>query len=111
MGASTAHFLAKKGFGKIVLLEIRTLAAVSTGHSAAAIWTFYSNRVTVRLAHRALKMFSHGELELGGDCGFQRIGYLVLLGEEGAAAGRQVVELERAEGIRIEELSRDELAA
>ena len=111
LGASTAHFLAKKGFGKIVLLESRTLAAVSTGHSAAAIRTFYSNPVTVRLAHRALQMFSHAERELGGDCGFQRIGYLVLLGDEGTVAGRQVVELERAEGIRIEELSLDQLAA
>lgn len=30
MGASTAHFLAKLGFGDIVLLESRKLAAVST---------------------------------------------------------------------------------
>ena len=35
LGASTAHFLARLGFGKIVLLEKRTLAAVSTGHLAA----------------------------------------------------------------------------
>ena len=66
LGASTACFLAKKGFGKIVLLEKRTLAAVSTGHSAAAIRTFYSNPVTVQLARRAVEMFSHAEEELGG---------------------------------------------
>ena len=32
MGASAAHFLAKNRFGKIVLLEAKHLAAVSTGH-------------------------------------------------------------------------------
>ena len=48
-GASAAHFLAKKGFGNIVLLEKRSLAAVSTGHSAANVRTYYSNPMTVQL--------------------------------------------------------------
>jgi sarcosine oxidase subunit beta len=111
LGASTAHFLAKKGFGKIVLLEQRTLAAVSTGHSAAAVRTFYSNPVTVQLARRAVEMFSNAEDELGGDCGFERIGYLALLSEEGMHAGKRVVELERAHDIRVEELTPEEIAA
>ena len=110
LGASTAHFLAKKGFGNIVLLEKRTLAAVSTGHSAAAIRTFYSNPVTVQLAQRAIKMFSQAQDELGGDCGFQRIGYLALLNEADIESGKRVVELQRAQGIRVEELTPDELA-
>ena len=109
LGASTAHFLAKKGFGRIVLLEKRTLAAVSTGHSAAAIRTFYSNPVTVQLARRAVEMFSHGEDELGGDCDFRRIGYLALLDEDGIEAGKRVVELQRAHEIRIDELTPGEL--
>jgi len=110
LGASTAHFLAKKGFGKILLLEKRTLAAVSTGHSAAAIRTFYSNPITVQLAQRAIQMFSNAADELGGDCDFQRIGYLALLAEEGIESGKQVVKMERDIGVRIEELRRDELA-
>ena len=59
MGASAAHFLAKKGIGKVVLLEKRTLAAVSTGHSAANIRCGYSNPVTVQLALRAFEMFEN----------------------------------------------------
>ena len=59
MGASAAHFLAKKGFGKVVLLEKRTLAAVSTGHSAANVRTYYSNPETVKLAWRAVQMFEN----------------------------------------------------
>jgi sarcosine oxidase subunit beta len=110
LGASTAHFLAKKGFGQIVLLEQRTLAAVSTGHSAAAIRTFYSNPVTVQLAQRAVEMFSNGEEELGGDCDFRQIGYLALLDEAGTEAGKTVVELQREHGIRIEELTPADLS-
>ena len=67
LGASTAHFLARKGFGSLVFQEKRTLAAVSTVHSAAAICIFYSNPLTVRLAKRAVEMFSNSEEELGGD--------------------------------------------
>ena len=58
LGASTAHCLGKNGFGKVMLLEKRTLAAVSTEHSAAAIRTFYSNPLTIRLAKRSLEMFN-----------------------------------------------------
>ena len=46
LGASTAHFLAERGFGKVVLLEKQSLASVSTGHSAANVRTYYSNPVT-----------------------------------------------------------------
>ena len=56
-GASVAHFLAKFGYGKIVLLEKRRFAA------GAAIWTtdawdvllgiklFWRHRMTAGLAH------------------------------------------------------------
>ena len=95
MGASIAHFLAKKGLGHIVLLEKRALAAVSTGHSAAVIRTFYSNDLTVRLSATALEMFANGEEALGGDCDFRNTGYICLLGEGTAAAGRAVLEAEQ----------------
>ena len=59
MGASVAHFLAKKKFGKVVLLEKGTLAGVSTGRSAANVRTYYSNPVTVKLAWRAVQFFEN----------------------------------------------------
>ena len=57
MGASVAHFLSKKRFGKVVLLEKRTLAAVGTGCSSANVRTllfFHRSRVT----HPATKVFA-----------------------------------------------------
>ncbi|MCZ6634798.1 MAG: FAD-binding oxidoreductase [bacterium] len=109
MGASTAHFLAKKGFGKVVLLEKRSLAAVSTGHSAAVVRTFYSNHLTLDLALRALQMFENGPEALGGDCGFRPIGYLCLIAESTLSAGRQVLELEKAHGAEVAEVSLEEM--
>ncbi len=109
LGVSTVHFLAKLGVGSVVLVEKRTLAAVSTGHSAAAIRTFYSNPLTIQLAQRAVQMFSNAGQEIGGDCGFNQAGYLTLLSLEALEAGRKVVEMERAAGIRVEELTREDI--
>jgi sarcosine oxidase subunit beta len=111
LGASTAHFLAKLGFGDVVLLEPRALAGVSTGHSAAAIRTAYSNPVTAALARRCLEMVLDAEERLGGGCDFERVGYLVLTDEDEVEAGRQVAAIERQHGIEVEDLTPEEIAA
>ena len=109
MGAGIAHFLAKKGLGAVVLLEKRTLAAVSTGHSAAVIRTFYSNDLTIQLSMKALEMFANGEEALGGDCDFRNTGYICLLGEQTAAAGRAVLAAEQRNHTRAVEVGTDEI--
>ncbi len=109
MGASVAHFLARKGIGKVALLEKRTLAAVSTGHSAAVVRTFYSNPLTIELAKRALEMFGNDQDALGGDCGFRRIGYLCLLGAHTREAGREVLKCLTAQQVDAKEVSPDEV--
>lgn len=109
MGASAAHFLARKGLGDVVLLEKRSLAAVSTGHSAAVIRTFYSNDLTIRLSMKALEMFANGPEALGGDCGFRNTGYICLLGEHTAASGLAVLEAEQRNHTRAVEVETDEI--
>lgn len=105
MGASVAHFLAKKGAGKVTLIEKRSLAAVSTGHSAAVIRTFYSNPLTITLARRSLDMFENDRDMLGGDCGFKRIGYMCVFNDHSAAPSRHVLGLEKAQGVDAREIS------
>lgn len=105
MGASVAHFLAKKDFGKVLLLEKRTLAAVSTGHSAAAIRQHYSNPLTLKLVLRAVNMFENDRDELGGDCGFRRTGWLMVLHQDGVSPAQRVVSMQRRHGIEVTELS------
>ncbi len=109
MGASIAHFLAKKKLGKLVLLEKGTLAAVSTGASAANVRTYYSNPVTVKLALRAVEMFENDREELGGDCGFRQTGFLLLLDEGWELAGNQILEMERSHGVEVKELSPEDI--
>jgi len=109
MGASAAHFLAKRGFGRVVLLEKGRLAGVSTGHSAAIVRTYYSNPITLELARRALYMFENDRDLLGGDCGFRPIGFLLLIGESLRAAGEHILESERRHGLRVERLTADEV--
>ncbi|MCI0622623.1 MAG: FAD-binding oxidoreductase [Acidobacteria bacterium] len=110
MGASIGHFLAKRKFGKVVLLEQRTLAAVSTGASAANVRTYYSNPVTVQLAKRAVEMFENDKEELGGDCGFRQIGFLLLLDEGWKVAGDQILRTEISNGVEVKEVSRGDIA-
>ncbi len=109
MGACTAHFLAKKGFGNVVLLEKRELAAVSTGHSAAIIRTFYSNPVTMSLALRAREMFENDQEQIGGDCEFRHTGYLCLFEEKLASTGEQILRLKRPEGVVAKRVSSREI--
>lgn len=108
-GASAAHFLAKKGFGKIVLLEKRSLAAVSTGHSAANVRTYYSNPMTVQLAWKAVQMFESSEELLGGDCGFDQIGFLLLIDEENRIPGKHILEMESSNGVEVKDMSVEDL--
>ncbi len=109
MGASVGHFLARRGFGRVVLLEKRSLAAVSTGHSAANVRCSYSNPVTVALALRAFEMFEHDRDELGGPTGFRRTGQVILFGDAHVEIGRQVLESERAHDTGTREIGVDEI--
>ncbi|MCI0625950.1 MAG: FAD-binding oxidoreductase [Acidobacteria bacterium] len=109
-GASVGHFLAKKRFGKVVLLEKKKLGAVGTGHSAANVRTYYSNPVTVKFAWRAVQMFENDREELGGDSCFRQIGFLLLLGEQTVRAGSQILAMEKSNGVEgVREVSPQEI--
>lgn len=110
LGASTAHFLAKRGFGKVVLLEKHSLASASTGHSAANVRTYYSNPVTAQLAWRAVRMFEHDRDELGGDSGFQQVGFLLLLDENTQDTGDQILQTELDNGVEVKDLQIEDIS-
>ena len=91
MGASTAHFLTKLGFGQVALVEKRKICGGSTQYSAAHVRQHYSNEVGIRLAVRGAEMFANAEEELGGPAGFEQIGYMLFAppgGRAGAARDR-----------------------
>jgi len=99
MGASTAHFLARLGYGDVALLEKRRLCGGSTQYSAAHVRQHYSNEVGIRLAVRGASMFANAEEAFGGPAGFEQIGYTLFAGPEGEQALRDVVPVQQEFGV------------
>jgi sarcosine oxidase, subunit beta len=99
MGASTAHFLTKLGFGQVALVEKRRICGGSTQYSAAHVRQHYSNEVGIRLAVRGAAMFANAEEELGGPAGFEQIGYLLFAPPEGEQALRDIVPVQQSFGV------------
>lgn len=99
MGASTAHFLTKLRFGRVVLVEKRRICGGSTQYSAAHVRQHYSNEVGIRLAVRGAQMFADAENELGGPAGFVQIGYVLFAPPEGAQALRDIVPVQQRFGV------------
>ena len=109
IGASTAHFLAKLGYGDVVLVEKRRLARGSTQYSAAHVRQHYTNEVAIRLAVRAAGMFASAEEAFGGDVGFVQDGYMVLATAEDAHALREIVPFQQELGVQTGFLTPDEV--
>jgi sarcosine oxidase subunit beta len=104
-GTSTAFHLALLGVRDVVLLERRQLAAGATGKSGALVRMHYTNEAESRLAFESLKVFRNfGEI-VGGDCGFEGVGFVQLVGPEYAAALRRNVERQRGLGINTREIT------
>jgi sarcosine oxidase, subunit beta len=99
MGASTAHFLTKVGFGQVALVEKRKICGGSTQYSAAHVRQHYSNEVGIRLAVRGAEMFANAEEQLGGPAGFEQIGYLLFAPPEGEQALRDIVPVQQGFGV------------
>jgi len=64
-GVATAYELAKRGAGKILLLEKTILTGGSTGSCAAGIRAQFGSEFNVRLMARSLEIFEHMDEELG----------------------------------------------
>ena len=107
MGASTAHFLTKLGFGDVALVEKRKICGGSTQYSAAHVRQHYSNEVGIRLAVRGAAMFNNAEEELGGPVGFHRIGYMLFAPPAEAQALRDTVAVQRSFGVETSTLEPD----
>ena len=110
MGASTAYFLSRLGFGQVVLLEKKRLGAGATGYSAANVRQHYSNEITIRLAVRGVEMFSNATEELGGPAGFVQCGYMVIASERDEPALRTLVPLQQGLGVQTRLLEPAEIA-
>src|SRR5580765_2262797 len=95
-GASTAFHLASRAVKKVLLLERRQLAAGAPGKSGSLVRMHYTNEPESRLAFESLKIFRDFRNVVGGECGFEPIGFLQIVpkGYE-AALARNVARQQR----------------
>jgi len=110
-GTSTAFHLASLGMKQITLVERRHLAAGATGKSGALVRMHYTNEPEARLAWESLKVFREFRTIVGGECGFEPVGFLALVprGAEDAIS-RNVARLQQI-GVDTRLVSPDDLGA
>ena len=79
MGCSLLYYLARRGATQTVLLERDVLGAGSTGLSQAICRMHYSNPITASMAWSSLQVYNNFQELVGGDSGFVKTGYLVVV--------------------------------
>ncbi len=81
MGCSLLYHLAQRGTTDTLLLERSVLGAGSTGLSQAICRMHYSNPITASMAWSSLQVYANFNEQVGGDSGFVKTGYLVVVEE------------------------------
>jgi glycine/D-amino acid oxidase-like deaminating enzyme len=108
-GTSIAWQLARRGAGRVVLIEKAGIAAGGTGWSSALIRQHYTHEALARMALHSLRVFERFDEIVGGDAGFRRLGFLVLVKPEDAATLAANVAMHQSVGIESSVLSPDEV--
>lgn len=97
-GCSIAFNLAKAG-AIVTLVERDFIAAGPTGRSSAIIRQHYSNEVTARMALRSWQIWQNFDDVVGGEVGFEPVGFLLGAGEENIAELKANIALQQKVGI------------
>jgi glycine/D-amino acid oxidase-like deaminating enzyme len=114
MGASLAWQLARRGAGRVVLLERDVVAAGASGRTGALLRRHYSNRPEALLAHRRWEIFAHWPEIVGGPPVHTPSGLIVTVDTSPERAGnvvrmRRNVALQNEVGIPSRMVSQAEL--
>jgi glycine/D-amino acid oxidase-like deaminating enzyme len=109
MGVSTAYHLARRGVGRVVVVERDDVCSGSTALASGGIRHQYANRIGVELTRHSIETYERFEDEFGVDPRFRQHGYLILVttAAEQAQAQRNVA-LQRSLGVDVAWLSPDE---
>ncbi len=109
IGASTAYHLAKRQFGRVVLLEKDTLAGGSTGRSVATIDSFTLQESLVKLYTYSTNFFHNCREILGGECGFVKTGVIFFGGKKDELPFQSAVQYFKNSNLGIQVTSLEEL--
>lgn len=109
IGTAVAYNLARRGAGRIVLLERDGVASHASSLSAGLVRTHYSNVPEARLAQAGLHWFENWAELVGGDCGFVRTGLVNLVAGHDHERLRQNVKALRDVGVETALVGPEEL--
>ena len=110
MGCAIQYHLAQLGVTNTVVLERDVLGSGSTGRSQAICRMHYSNPITTELAWQSLQVFADFDQRVGGQSGFVRTGYLVVVKEEDGAGLERNVAMQQELGIPTSLASADDIS-
>jgi sarcosine oxidase subunit beta len=111
MGVSTAYHLARRGAGRIVVLERDEVCSGSTALASGGIRHQYANRVGIELTLAGIETFERFEAEFGVNPSFRQHGYLILVTTEAELAqAERNVALQRGLGVDVQLLAPAEVA-
>ncbi len=101
MGCCTAYVLSRRGLS-VAIVEKGTVGEGPTGKSSAIIRQHYSNELTARMAYYSLGIFQNFEETIGGECGFTKTGFLVLVDAKDKKGLESNIALHKKVGIESE---------
>ena len=110
IGCAIQYHLAQLGVTDTILLERDVLGAGSTGRSQAICRMHYSNPVTTALAWQSLAVFANFDHQVGGQSGFVKTGYLVVVKETDRSGIARNVAMQQELGVPTSLISRADLA-
>ncbi len=108
-GTSVAFQLARRGVGKVILLERGTVGSGPTAKSIGIVRLHYSYAPLIKLAARSLDLFTHFADLTGGVADFTKAGFLLLASAAQLPSLRANVELQRTFGVRTSVLTAEEI--
>ena len=109
MGCSLLYHLARRGATQTLLLERNVLGAGSTGLSQAICRMHYSNPITASMAWSSLQVYSDFQEQIGGDSGFVKTGYLVVVEDIDRQSLELNIAMQQDLGINVGLITTDEL--
>jgi sarcosine oxidase subunit beta len=106
MGVSTAYYLARRGVGRVVVLERDQVCSGSTALASGGIRHQYANRIGIELTRHSIETYERFAEEFGVDPSFRQHGYLILVTTEAERTqAERNVALQRSLGVEVELLS------
>ncbi len=110
-GLSVARALVELGVGEVTVCERAALGSGGTGKSSGVVRCHYGVRSLAAMAWHSLPVLERADEVLGGESGFHRTGYLVVVGPENESSLRANVAVHQGLGIDVTLVSAAEAAA